>query len=184
MDVTEQANLQEQQPAGALSTEQAPAVPVQTIPYDRFQQVIKERNELEKRLKALEDKDAQRLEAERIEAGKFQEVIEELRPKAARVEVLEATLTEFLQAELESIPEQYRDLVPEGDITARLQFIAKAKAKGLFAPATPVKTDAGARGDSVEVAKASAEDKAWAERLGMSLETYLKQKQAANKERG
>lgn len=66
----------------------------------------------------------------RIEAKQYKSEVETLKK---RVEEQEKALDELLQAELESIPEHFRGLVPQGLSKAeQLKWIAQAKRAGVF----------------------------------------------------
>lgn len=162
--------------AGTQNTDGSASTP-QTVPYDRFSQVIKERNELNERLQKLEQAQAKREEEERLKRGEHEAVINELKPKASRAETLEKTLTEYLTAELESVPEDMRFLFADGDVAERLSKVKAAKAKGIIGKPTPPQTDAGATGGSKPAPlNLTAEEQAIAQKLGMTLEQYAKYK--------
>lgn len=131
------------------NTEQVQAKPeTQAIPYDRFQEVIAQRNQLKARLEALERAETERQQAKLAQDGEYQKLIEQLQPQAIRAEQLENTLRAYLDLELQAIPEDYHDLVPDGDIAMQLDWIRKGKEKGLFgrvvATPPPPPTDGGA----------------------------------------
>lgn len=157
--------------AGTQNTETSTP---QTVPYDRFSQVIKERNELNDRLAKFEAAQAKRDEEDRLKRGEHEAVINELKPKAVRAETLEKTLTEYLNAELESVPEDMRFLFADGDVADRLTKIKAAKAKGLIGKPTAPQTDAGAMGGGKAVPQLSADELNTAKKLGMSPEEYAK----------
>ncbi len=118
------------------------------VPQSRFNQVIAEKNALQERLAKLEQAEADRQRKLLEEQGNFQDIIKSLEPKAQRTEELTKTLQEYLNTELEQIPSDMRDLVPEGDITSQLKWIQNARAKGLFTKPAPPITDAGEKGDT------------------------------------
>jgi chromosome segregation ATPase len=75
----------------------------------------------------------------RIKAKELQNKVKELEAQLnsykEKAEKAEEALNKLLEAELKQIPEQYRDLIPEGLTPAeKLSWIAKAKEKGLFKP--------------------------------------------------
>lgn len=80
-------------------------------------------------------------DASLTEQQRTAKLLEELTPKAKRADTLSATLTKFLAAEEAAIPEAKRgllDLAPLSDNPeARLEWIATAKARGLFTDAAP-----------------------------------------------
>jgi hypothetical protein len=73
-------------------------------------------------------------EAEKTEAEKTSERIKALEPRAARAESLEKTVARYLEAEESAIQEDKRALLElaPADPEARLDWISKAKGKGLF----------------------------------------------------
>jgi len=126
---------------------------------EELQEAIEESERIEKEAQELE---AQAEEAER--RGFSPEYVKKLRQEAAKrrieakqykteaeslkkkVEEQEKALDELLSAELESIPEQYRGLVPQGLPKAeQLKWIAQAKKAGLFGTVPPVGGDAPGR---------------------------------------
>lgn len=134
-------------PDAAVNTENS-------IPYARFKEVNARAKSAEKRLAELEAAEAARQEDEAKKRGDYDKLINDLKPKAARAAELEATLREYLDAEIADIPEDKRDLIPEGDIAAQLRWVKAAKAKGLFtAPPKAPNMDFAATGDSKKVVK-------------------------------
>lgn len=119
-------------PAEAQNTETGP----KPVPYDRFKEVNDRVRAAEAELAQYQREKAEREQAEALARGEHEKVIASLEPKAARAAELEATLKGYLQAELEDIPEESRDLVPEfdGDVAKQLEFVKKAKSRGLFEP--------------------------------------------------
>lgn len=67
--------------------------------------------------------------------GEFEKLYNDLKPRADRADLLEATARTVLS---EIVPEQYRELLPEGPVEAQLAWAQKARARGLFAPPTAV----------------------------------------------
>ena len=73
-------------------------------------------------------------------AGEFERLYGETAPQ---LETLKATVTKYetalgtyLKAELASVPDNLKALIPEGDAASKLEWIAKAKAAGAFTPGT------------------------------------------------
>lgn len=104
--------------------------------------------------KAALDADKKRRDAELSAQQKLDAQTQQLATASARATALEASVKGYLDAEEKAIPEDKRALLelapPATDPSARLQWIANAKAKGLFAattaPAaasTPANTKAG-----------------------------------------
>lgn len=148
------------------------------IPKGRFDEVNKRAKSAEKRLAELEAAEAARQEDEAKKRGDFDKLISDLKPKAARAAELESTLREYLDAEIADIPEDKRDLIPDGDIAAQLKWVKAAKAKGLFAaPPKAPNMDFAATGDKPDPkAKVTAEEHALAVRAGMTDEQYAQYK--------
>lgn len=142
-------DMDEQNPTPATEpTAQAPATPPagaqnaetpaqeQTVPYARFKEV-------NDRLKAIEEKNAQEAEAQRIENEKklqeqqqWQQLaetrrtkVEELTPKAKLADELSALMLEQYTAELKEWPEQVRNMAPadDADVRVKLDWLKKAR---------------------------------------------------------
>lgn len=170
-----------QQPAGtpvvpppdvAQNTENRPP---EAIPYDRFKQVNDEKKELAKQLQKLLDAEKERTDAEAIKKGDFQAIIDSLKPKAERTDALEATLKSYLEHEIESLPKDISDLIPDGDVTTQLAWIKRAKANPRLYRNPAPNTDAGAAGDPKPPGvKLSDTERALAAQFGMTEEQYAK----------
>ncbi len=81
--------------------------------------------------------DAKRREAEKSELQRVTETAESLKPKAKRAEILEERIKGYLAIEEAAIPEDKKpmlELAPT-EPDARLDWIMRAKGKGLFAAA-------------------------------------------------
>jgi len=114
------------------------------IPKTRFDEVNNKyktaQDELNKILKQQEqdelDKQKQQGEFEKL----YNKATEDLQiykgdyeKTSSRVEELEGIITSMLNSKLESIPEEFHDLIPENlSPEAKLDWISKADAKGLF----------------------------------------------------
>lgn len=124
------------------------------IPRDRFDEVLGERNDLKRRLDALEAAETERQRKKLEEEGKHQEIIAALQPEAERAKQLEAQLLEYqkrdqaeLDAELDALDADIAELLPSGTASEQLSWLRKAKRKGVFDKPAPRQTDAGATGD-------------------------------------
>lgn len=152
--------------------------PENQVPYNRFKEVNDAKNAAEARLKQFEDEKAQRAQEEALKKGEFEKVIGDLKPKAERAAALEQALKGYLDAEIADIPEDMRTLVPTGDVIAQLGWVKQAKTAGLFAnklKAAPL--DGGPQGDGgggSTTVKLSPEQKAAAQRSGMTDEQFAK----------
>lgn len=121
------------------------------IPKHRFDEVNSKYRELQKELDILKadkaDRDKKTAEQEKKskeQQGKFEELYktttEELNQTkdsytktTERVAQLETVINGLLEARLENVPEEYRDLLPEHMTPeAKLEWLANAEKKGLF----------------------------------------------------
>lgn len=82
--------------------------------------------ELKRKLEEAEDLKAKLKEAESFKA-QYEKAKEELAG-------YETSLAKIAEQKIEAIPEQFRDLVPEGTTQDKLDWLAKAEKSGLFAP--------------------------------------------------
>lgn len=153
------------------------------VPYTRFEEVNREKNELAKKLKEREDADKADTEKRLAEQNEFKTIADnrakelaELKPKAAQVEAYEKTLQEVLDAQVKDIPEDKRGLIPDELTTQqKLNWLAKnaaiLKAPGSF------DIGAGKRGAEGKTAVTlSPEEIETAKKFGMSAEDYAKHK--------
>jgi len=166
----------DQSPAEAKNTEHM-------IPKSRLDEEITKRKDLEVRLETLEKEKNQQLEDRLAEQGKYKELAEErasqvaeLLPKAEQLEAYEHTLEGVLAAQLEDMPEEYKNLVPDELSTQqKLKWLAKNKAT-LMKP-KPADIGAGKRGGSnTTTVELSAAEIQAAKNAGISLEDYAKNK--------
>jgi hypothetical protein len=106
----------------------------------------------EKKAAALE-KAQQEVERKRLEESqqykelydKAQAELSGLKPKAEQIEAYEATMKEILDAQVAELPDEFKDIVPDGLSTKqKLDWLAKNKAK--FMKAEPYDIGAGKRG--------------------------------------
>ena len=154
------------------------------IPRARFDEVYEQLKELKKWREGQEKADAKRQEQERLQRGEHEEVIAELKPKAERAERLEGVLVSMLEVEIEQIPDKFKSLIPDGDVAAKLDWIAKAKSAGVFTPAKPTPPDINAtEGSTAQNAGYSEDVLNWANMLGISPEAYIKRQQEIKNER-
>jgi hypothetical protein len=93
-------------------------------------------NELQEKLDKIEADRKAAEEAAAAEKGEFKTLYESQKEAVeaanAKAEAMTATLQKMLDAEVALIPENMRGLVPAGDVTASLEWIATAKAAGFF----------------------------------------------------
>jgi hypothetical protein len=114
------------------------------IPKTRFDEVNNKFKELQEKLDAMDkQKEQEELESKK-KKGEFEELYNntqselentktQFKETSQRVEQLEGIIQTLVDAELEAVPEEMRDLVPE-NFTAeqKLSWITTAKKKGLF----------------------------------------------------
>lgn len=121
---------------GTQSQEQQQAEPTLTLTQSALNAMLADQkrallSELEalrgKASKWEEHEKAQMTEQERLQAR-----IRELEPQAAIAQQYEASIKAILEVKLQSIPEQFRDVVPVGTPAQQLEWIEKAQAKGMF----------------------------------------------------
>lgn len=174
MDVENNQTAGTETPAGAGNTGTD-----NRVPQSRLNEVIAERNEARNQIAEL----AQQIEA--IKAAQLKEKedykalyeqaeskLSELQPKAAQVETMREALNKTVEAQIELLPDEARELVPEfGDPQKTLDWLNKNAAK-LRRPAAPA-MDAGTRGDSLANAKLTPEQEEAYKRSGMTRERYI-----------
>jgi hypothetical protein len=115
--------------------------------------------------------------------------IAELESRAAIAQQYEASIKAILEVKLQSIPEQFRDVVPEGTPAQQLEWIEKAQAKGMFTlqsqqqtpKPTPPRYESGTGSQTGQGTGLTPAEEAVAQRLGVSLEQYKAQKDALKK---
>jgi len=110
---------------------EAPKVDVDAIIKER-DSLAKEKAEYEKKLQSVQTEQEKAQQKALEEQNKYKELYESLKPKAERHDTLESVMSEYYEAELKEVPEDKRDLIPEGSIENRLKWIKQAKGKGLF----------------------------------------------------
>jgi hypothetical protein len=114
------------------------------IPKTRFDEVNNKYKELQEQLDALNNQKEQEELENKKKKGEFENLYndtqqelentkETFKQTSERVEQLEGIIQTLVDAELEAVPEDMRDLVPE-NFTAeqKLSWITNAKKKGLF----------------------------------------------------
>jgi len=151
------------------------------IPKSRFDEVNQKFRDAEKRFKALE-KAAQDAETKRLQESedykalyeKAQGTISELQPKADGADSAHATLKEVLEAQVEAIPNNKRDLVPD-ELSTEQQLAWIAKNRELLGKSAQFDIGAGEQGGSGDKSvNLSSEDAAMAKKMGLSQEDYAK----------
>lgn len=153
------------------------------IPKSRFDEINAKLDAANKRADALE-KAQQEAERKRLEeANQYKELYEKsqseisnLKPKAEQVEEYEKVLLEQLSAEIETLPDDFKDVIPDGLSTKdKLRWLSKNKSK--FTKPTPFDIGAGRRGSQQDKkTELTPEEKEIARRFGLTEEEYAKHK--------
>jgi hypothetical protein len=105
---------------------------------------------------------------------KAQGEISTLKPLAGSVEEMEATLQQVLEAEVASLPDQFKDVVPEGSTKSKLDWLNKNKSKFVKPEALDIGAGAkGARKADPKNDELSPAEKQAAKDLGMSEADYI-----------
>lgn len=104
------------------------------IPKKRFDEVNNKYKELVQQMESLKEKDKE-TESKIEEETKQEETVTnpKLEELEKQVESFQNVFTEMVDAKIKEIPEDMRDLIPEGlTIEQKLSWINKAEEKGLF----------------------------------------------------
>jgi len=124
------------------------------VPQSRLNEVIKEREDLKARLDKLEQQQQQADEKRLTDQEQFKELaekyraeLEALKPVAGQVKDWQKSLMETAQAQIERLPKDMRELVPEYDDPRKTLDWLNKNAARLMRPSAP-EMDAGARGDT------------------------------------
>lgn len=160
------------------------------IPKERFDEVNNRMKEFEKRAKAAEKALKQAQTSRLEEQEQYKELYEqatgelsELKPLVEQVEGWKETLQKLYNAQVEEIPEEYRQLIPEElSINQKLNWISRNKAL-LSKPIAP-KSGAGEQGKAGNEIKIelTPEQKETARRFGYTEEEYMKAMVAGTEE--
>lgn len=94
--------------------------------------LLKETMDRKEKIRAFEKQQQDAQEALQREQGKFKELYDASQPKVKRLEEVEPVLQEIFDLEIADVPEDKRDLIPDGPIEQKLKWVKNAKAKGLF----------------------------------------------------
>ena len=92
-------------------------------------------------------------EAAAKQRGEFEKLYNEIKPRADRLPAIEERAKAMLNA---SVPEAFRDLLPDGPLEMQLDWAAKAQAKGLFTPATTAPVKPTPAGQAIKPAEGAA----------------------------
>ncbi len=153
--------------------------------HPRFKELVQKQHDADARANALEKaaQDAERKQLE--EAQNFKALYEKaqaeitgLKPKADALTEMEKSLTSVLEAQVKELPEQFRDIVPDGlSVQAKLEWLSKHKSAFMKPDAFDIGAGAkGAKKPDDKAAELSAEEKIAAQAIGMTQEEYLRYK--------
>ncbi|MGR9546546.1 hypothetical protein [Priestia megaterium] len=136
------------------------------IPKSRFDEVNTKFKEMQSRIAEFEQAkataEAERQAQEKADAekrGEYEKLyrekqseVESLQAFKERTESLEGVIGGLVEAELKAIPEEYHDLIPENlSSEQKLNWISKAKSKGMFASKEQKDVSIGQRTNHKEV---------------------------------
>lgn len=154
----------------------------QAFEHPRFKELVQAAKDSKTRADALEQA-AQAAEKKRLEeAQDFKKLYEQaqaeitnLKPKAESLGEMETTLKSVLDVEIATLPEQFRDVVPDGTPKQQLEWLSKHKSKFMKPESFDIGAGAkGAKKPDDKNAELSAEEKVAAQAIGMTQEEYLK----------
>lgn len=97
-----------------------------------LKEVVKESMGRKEKLRTYETEREKAEEKRLAEQGEYKGLVDKLKPQAERMEAVDATLKEILALEIADIPEDKRELIPQGTPEVQLKWVKQAKAKGLF----------------------------------------------------
>lgn len=154
------------------------------IPKGRLDEVISERETLKKKVEALE-KAQQEIERKRLEeTNDYKKLYESaqselttMKPKAEKVDEYESALAEVLKSQIAELPEEFKDVIPEGlPVKAQLDWLVKNKIK-FMKPEAP-EIGAGKLGvkKTAKPTDLTEEERSFAKSFGMNEEDYAKSK--------
>lgn len=111
------------------------------IPYDRFKSVVDQKNEYKKKYDELIQQQEQQQREQQEKQGEYEQLYNDLKAKYEPVneqfKQYQETFKQLLETKKQSVPEDMRDLIPEGDELQQLNWIEQAQAKGLFTKEKP-----------------------------------------------
>ena len=113
----------------------------QSIPYERFKQVNDNYKTVKGQLDELLQKQEQAELDTKKQQGEYETLYNELKEKhepiSQEFQAYKDTFQAILETKLESVPENMRDLIPQGNELEQLKWIENATAKGLFKQDNP-----------------------------------------------
>ncbi|MEB1806604.1 MAG: hypothetical protein LPK26_04725 [Bacillaceae bacterium] len=113
----------------------------QSIPYDRFQSVVQEKNQYKQQLEnLLKQQQDDETEAKKKQ-GEFESLYNDLKskhdPLSEQFKQYQETFKSILTTKLEAVPEEFKDLIPQGNELEQLKWLENAESKGLFKKDNP-----------------------------------------------
>lgn len=105
--------------------------------------LLKEVMAKKEKLEAFEKKAEQEKQTQLAEQGKYKELIDQLTPKVQRFDRVMPILEKLYDLEVKDVPEDKRELIPQGDVETRLEWLKTAKSKGFFKTEQPKQPPAG-----------------------------------------
>ncbi|WP_373892778.1 hypothetical protein [Virgibacillus sp. CBA3643] len=111
------------------------------IPYDRFKQVNDNYKDMKTKYDELLQQQQQADEDAKKKQGEYETLYTELKekhdPLSQEFTQYKETFQEILKGKLETVPENMRDLIPQGNELEQLKWIENATNKGLFKQDNP-----------------------------------------------
>ncbi|WP_163581118.1 hypothetical protein [Gracilibacillus saliphilus] len=112
-----------------------------TIPYDRFKEVNDNYKDVKKQLDDLLKQRDQEKEEAKKKQGEFESLYNDIKgkydPLSEQFEQYKETFQTILENELSDVPQDYKDLIPQGNEVEQLKWVQNAKQKGLFKKDNP-----------------------------------------------
>lgn len=173
------------QPPAPSAKPDEPKLNENMVPQSRLNEMAEKNRQLQEKIEAVEKERQSQLEEQLKEQGKWKEVAEErakklaeLQPKAEKLDSYEQTLQKILDREVEELPDDFKDVIPDGLSTQqKLDWLAKNKSKFMKADAFDI--GAGKRGikKNEKTAELTPEEIETAHSFGYTPEEYAKMKQ-------
>ncbi|MBD1222756.1 hypothetical protein [Virgibacillus halodenitrificans] len=107
-----------------------------TIPYERFKEVNDNFKQVKDELAELKKKQQEDEEEDKRKQGEYESLYNDLKsthdPLKEQFDAYQEVFKEMLQNRLEEVPEDFRDLIPNGNELEQMKWIENATKKGLF----------------------------------------------------
>lgn len=127
-----------------------------TMPMKRFNEVLGQRNDVQRELDTFKQAEQERQRKQLEEDGNFKQIIDEMIPQVERAKILESQLLEYqardkaeLEQKLAGLDVGMQGLMTDSglDTAKQLALFRKLEAAGAFNKPTAPTTDSGAKGD-------------------------------------